>query len=99
MSDRFLRPVDTGGKLLPFLDYRIMQHEACISDHFDEAWGFMERADRFIGATEFGRASDAMASAGRKLREAAGMHRAMKELEWVRQHPKFTDNSCPSTNG
>jgi hypothetical protein len=89
MSVALLRPIDTGGQLLPFLDYRIMQHEACIEDHFDRADSHMESAGRHLNNKEYGRAYDEMRKAEKLLRVAGKVFGAHKELKWVRQHPKF----------
>jgi hypothetical protein len=75
--------------MIPWLEYRTMQHEACIVDHFDQADVEMERAAMALDEQQFGIAVDHARKAWRKLGTLLEMSRAHKELKWVQQHPKF----------
>jgi hypothetical protein len=92
MSDRILRPVETDGKLLPFLDYRILQYQQAIEDQYDESACEMEIAGRCLDNEDHGKAADHMRRAEINLRSVPKLLRAQRELEWVRQHPKFNPN-------
>lgn len=89
MSKSILKPVDTNGRLIPFLDYRIMQHEACIKDLVFEADETMEKAAILVEQERFGEAHDKTAKVRRNLDLAAAHTKALRELQWVQQHPKF----------
>lgn len=91
MSRFLLKPIDTGGKMIPWLDYRIMQHEACIVEHFDAADVEMERASHALEDCQYGIAHDHARKAWRKLGTLLEMSRAHKELKWVQQHPKLNN--------
>lgn len=91
MSKSLLKPIDTGGTMIPYLDYRIMQHEACIVDHFDAADIDMTRAAQALNDREYGVAHECARKAHYKLNVLLTMGRALKELKWVQQHPKFNN--------
>lgn len=89
MSKSLLKPIDTGGTMIPYLDYRIMQHEACIVEHFDDADANMGRVAQALSDRQFGVAHDFARKAQHKLNVLLAMSKAHKELKWVHQHPKF----------
>jgi hypothetical protein len=97
MSKTLLKPIETGGKMIPWLDYRIMQHEACIVDYFDEADAEMERASHAIDERQFGIANDHARKAWHKLKTMLETSKVHKEMKWVQQHPKF-NNQRKETN-
>ena len=90
MSKTLLKPIDVD-EMIPWLDYRIMQHEACIVEHFDCADAEMERASHALDERQFGIANDHARKAWRKLCVMLEMSKAHKELKWVQQHPKLNN--------
>jgi hypothetical protein len=89
MSKTLLKPIDTGGTMIPWLEYRTMQHEACIMDYFAGAEEDMAQAAQAVEARQFGVVNDWVRKAHRKCSIIMEMSKAHKELKWVQQHPKF----------
>jgi hypothetical protein len=89
MSKTLLKPIDTGGTMIPWLEYRTMQHEACIMDYFARADEEMEQAAQAVEERAFGVVCDHVRKAHKKLSIIMEMGKAHKELKWVQQHPKL----------
>lgn len=96
MSKTLLKPLDVD-EMIPWLDYRIMQHEACIVEYFDEADAEMERAAQALDDRQFGVANDHARKAWHKLKTMLEASKVHKEMKWVQQHPKF-NNQGKETN-
>ena len=96
MSKTLLKPIDVDA-MIPWLDYRIMQHEACIVEYFACADAEMERAAKALDDRQFGVANDHARKAWHKLKTMLEASKVHKEMKWVQQHPKF-NNQGKETN-
>jgi hypothetical protein len=92
MAKSLLGPVDTGGVLLPWLDYRIKQTEQCMTTLFDEAYAEVECAAAAFAMSDDGIGSNCSRKANNKLSTLLAMSKVHRELKWVQQHPKFNNN-------
>jgi hypothetical protein len=91
MAKSLLKPVNTGGLLVPWLDYRIMQQEQCIVEYYDAAKADMELAGLALDVGDYGVANDWARKAHRKLSVLLETSKAHRELKWVQQHPKYNN--------
>ena len=89
MSKQLLKPIDTQGEMIPWLEYRTMQHEACIMDYFARAEEDVAQAAQAVKERRFGVVNDHVRKAHRKFSIIMEMSKVHKELGWVQQHPKF----------
>jgi hypothetical protein len=89
MSKQLLKPLDTGGEMIPWLEYRTMQHEACIMDYFARAEEDVAQAAQAVKERRFGVVNDYVRKAHRKFSIIMEMSKVHRELGWVQQHPKF----------
>jgi hypothetical protein len=89
MSRPLLKPLDTGGEMIPWLEYRTMQHEACIMDYFTRAQEDIALAAQAVEERRFGVVNDYVRKAHRKFSIIMEMSKVHRELNWVQQHPKF----------
>ena len=91
MAKSLLKPVNTDGLLVPWLNYRIMQQEQCIKEDYDAADADMELAGRALDGGDYGVANDWARKAHRKLSVLLETSKAHRELKWVQQHPKYNN--------
>lgn len=91
MSKSLLKPVNTGGLLVSWLDYRIMQQEQCFVEYYEAARADMDCAGVALDGGEYGVANDWARKAHRKLSVLLEISKAHRELKWVQQHPKYNN--------